>query len=78
MRELLGKIRTDCVSKLVLDKKNSKKSWQYGYDEEYDIVIISKDGTLGDVYEINGLRIGLPKEPKRKTDFINGDVKNNL
>ncbi len=42
----------------------SSKNWIYGYDEKYDIVIISKDGTLGDVYEINGLKIGLPVLPK--------------
>lgn len=43
--------------------KHSKK-WEYGYDEKYDMVVISKDGTLGDVYEINGLKVGLPKVPK--------------
>jgi hypothetical protein len=40
------------------------KEWKYGYDEKYDIVVISKDGTLGDVYEINGLKVGLPRVPK--------------
>lgn len=44
---------------------SSTKKWEYGYNEKYDMVIISKDGTLGDVYEINGLRIGLPKVPKQ-------------
>lgn len=38
--------------------------WEYGYDEKYDMVVISKDGTLGEVYEINGLKIGLPSLPK--------------
>lgn len=46
-------------------KVKSSKSWKYGYDEKYDIVIISKDGTLGEVYEINGLKVGLPKAPKK-------------
>jgi hypothetical protein len=41
------------------------KEWKYGYDEKYDVVIISKDGTLGDIYEINGLKVGLPKVPKQ-------------
>jgi len=41
------------------------KKWEYGYDEKYDIVVISKDGTLGDVYDINGLKVGLPKVPKQ-------------
>ena len=42
------------------------KTWEYGYNEKYDVVIISKDGTLGDIYEINGLKIGLPNLPKDK------------
>lgn len=52
----------------VIEKRNSKKSWEYGYDEEYDIVVVSKDGTLGDVYEIQGLKVGLPKAPD-KVDY---------
>jgi len=42
-----------------------KKNWEYGYDEKYDVVVISKDGTLGDIYNISGLRIGLPDVPKK-------------
>ena len=42
------------------------KTWEYGYNEKYDVVIISKDGTLGDIYEINGLKVGLPNLPKDK------------
>jgi hypothetical protein len=40
------------------------KSWDYGYNEKYDMVVISKDGSLGDIYEINGLKVGLPNLPK--------------
>ncbi len=46
-------------------KKNKAKNWEYGYNEKYDIVVISKDGTLGDIYEIQGLKIGLPKAPSK-------------
>ena len=46
-------------------KKNKAKNWEYGYNEKYDIVIISKDGTLGDIYEVQGLKIGLPKTPSK-------------
>ncbi len=42
----------------------SKKKWKYGYDEQHDIIVISKDGTLGQVYEISGIKIGLPEVPK--------------
>jgi hypothetical protein len=51
------------IDKNVVKNRNNKKSWVYGYDEKYNIVIISKDGTLGDVYNINGLYIGLPAVP---------------
>jgi len=55
----LSEVITDAVPASV---KNSK-TWKYGYDAKYDIVVISKDGTLGDVIEIQNLRIGLPKAP---------------
>lgn len=47
--------------------KNKKKSWEYGYDHEIDVVIISKDGTLGKIFLVNDIKIGLPQEPKKKT-----------
>jgi hypothetical protein len=55
----------DIVPKKILDKKNDKKQWEYGWDPEYDIVIISKDGTLGEIYEIENLKVGLPKVPDK-------------
>ena len=42
-----------------------KKNWETGYDKELDCVIISKDKTLGEIYEVQGLRIGLPSAPER-------------
>jgi len=62
-REGLNKVLQDVVPKTAMAKKNKAKNWEYGYNEKYDIVVISKDGTLGDIYEIQGLRIGLPKTP---------------
>jgi hypothetical protein len=47
----------------VLANKNNKKSWQYGYDEKYDMIVISKNGTIGEIYNVNGLFIALPKTP---------------
>lgn len=46
-----------------LSIKNKKASWEYGYDEKYDMVVISKNGTVGDVYNVNGLYIALPATP---------------
>ena len=54
----------DYIPKSVLSNKNKAKSWVYGYDSKYDLIIISKDGTLGDVIEIQKLKIGLPATPK--------------
>lgn len=61
-----GTFHDDIVPKSVLNKKNAAKSWEYGYNKEYDIVIISKDGTLGQVYELDNLKIGLPRQPRPK------------
>ena len=49
----------------VLSLRNKAKSFLYGYDEKYDVVVISKDGTLGDIIRINGINIGLPKTPEK-------------
>ena len=54
----------DYIPKSVLSNKNKAKSWAYGYDQTYDLVVISKDGTLGEVVEIQNLKIGLPLAPK--------------
>ena len=53
-------VRKDYVQKHIVTNRNKAKSWVYGYDEKYDMVIISKDGTIGEFYEINGLIIALP------------------
>jgi len=53
-------IRKDYVSNPIILSKNKGKSWKYGYDEKYDMVVISKDGTIGQIIEINGLVIALP------------------
>tara|TARA_R100000654_G_scaffold1684_1_gene6156 strand:+ start:13255 stop:15501 length:2247 start_codon:yes stop_codon:yes gene_type:complete len=52
------------IPKSVLSNKNRAKTWLYGYNEKYDIVVISRNGTLGKVIDVNGLKIGLPACPK--------------
>ena len=52
------------VKKTTISRLNKGKKWKYGYDKEHDIVVISKTGKIGKIYEIQGLRIGLPLEPK--------------
>ena len=60
------------IPKNVLSTKNRAKTWLYGYNEKYDVIIISKDGTLGEVYEVSNIKIGLPKAPVK---FINDKEK---
>jgi hypothetical protein len=55
---------TDHIHKTAFITKNAKKSWTYGYHPEYDIVVISRDGTIGEIYDINGIKIAIPSEPK--------------
>ena len=53
------------VKKTTISRLNKGKKWKYGYDKEHDIVVISKTGKIGQILEIENLRIGLPLEPVR-------------
>lgn len=55
--------KIQCVEEDIRLAKNKVKSWKYGYNEQIDTVIISQNGTLGDCFVVNGLRIGLPEMP---------------
>ena len=48
----------------IIKKNNRYKKWEYGYNKEHDVIIISKDGTIGDIIQIQNLVIALPKVPK--------------
>jgi len=48
----------------VYTNKNRNRSWLYGYNEKYDVVVISKTGEIGEIIEISGLKIAIPKPPK--------------
>jgi hypothetical protein len=52
----------DYIKPKILKRLNRYKKWQYGYNEEHDVVVISKTGQIGEVYEIQGVKIALPKE----------------
>lgn len=54
----------DRIPQKDLDRLNKKKDWKYGYNPEFDVVVISKDGTVGEVYDIQNLKIALPLAPK--------------
>ena len=48
------------IKPTVIKKNNRLKKWHYGYNKEYDVVVISKTGMIDEIYEVQGLRIALP------------------
>ena len=47
-----------------IKRLNKSKKWEYGYNKENDIVVIGKSGQIGEILEIQGFQIALPKQPK--------------
>jgi len=60
-KQTLYKILEDHIKPHTIAKMNKAKKWEYGYNEDYDIVVISKTGEIGEIYEIQNLKIALPK-----------------
>jgi len=60
--QTLYKVLKDHVKPKVLNRMNRYKKWEYGYNNEHDIVVISKTGEIGQIYEIQNLKIALPKK----------------
>ena len=58
--QTLYKILPDYVKQSVIKQQNRYNRWKYGYNKEYDLIIISKTGKIGEIYEIQNLRIALP------------------
>lgn len=69
--------KVDVVDMQVRKLRNKQKSWKYGYNEQIDTVIISKDGTLGEVYNVCGLNIGLPEMPGKEFILNNNKTSQN-
>ena len=44
-----------------IKRLNKSKKWEYGYNKEHDIIVISKTGQIGEIYDIQNLRVALPK-----------------
>ena len=55
--KVIQPIKLNTISRL-----NKSKKWVYGYNKEHDVVVISKTGKIGDIYEIQNLKIALPKQ----------------
>ena len=53
------------VKKTTISRLNKGKKWKYGYDKEHDIIVLSHNGQIGEIIEIQNLAIALPKTPKQ-------------
>ena len=53
------------IKQTTLSRLNKSKKWKYGYNKEHDVVVISKTGQIGDIYNIQNLNIALPKAPSK-------------
>jgi|TARA_R110000787_G_scaffold70588_3_gene156860 hypothetical protein len=62
--QTLYKILDDHIKPKIIKQLNRYKKWEYGYNVEHDVVVISKTGKIGEIYEIQGLKIALPKSEK--------------
>ena len=60
-KQSLYKILDNHIKPKIINRMNRYKKWQYGYNKEHDIVVISKTGEIGEIYEIQNLKIALPK-----------------
>ncbi len=49
------------IKKTTISRLNKGKKWKYGYNKEQDLVVISRTGQIGDIYEIQNFKIALPK-----------------
>ena len=52
------------IKKTTLSRMNKGKKWKYGYNKDHDIIILSNNGQIGEIIEIQNLVIALPKVPK--------------
>lgn len=62
--QTLYKIDDDHIKPKIIKQMNRYKKWEYGYNAEHDIVVISKTGEIGEIYDIQNLKIALPKAAK--------------
>jgi len=60
--QVLYKIVDDHIKPKIINRMNRYSKWKYGYNKEHDIIVISRTGKIGEIYEIQNLRIALPKK----------------
>ena len=47
-----------------ISRMNKGKKWKYGYNKEQDLIVLSRNGQIGEIIQIQNLVIALPKQPK--------------
>jgi len=52
------------IKKTTITRMNRGKKWKHGYNKEHDLIVLSHDGIIGEIIEIQNLIIALPKPPK--------------
>jgi len=52
------------IKKTTISRMNKGKKWKYGYNKEQDLIVLSHNGQIGEIIEIQNLVIALPKVPK--------------
>ena len=67
----MGSFLEDHIPSRVLKKRNEDKSWEYGYNKEYDVIVVSKDGTISQPYELQDIKICSPAVPEDETTIEN-------
>jgi hypothetical protein len=58
--QTLYKILPNHIKQSVIKQQNRYNRWKYGYNKEHDVIVISKTGKIGEIYEIQNLKIALP------------------
>jgi hypothetical protein len=53
------------IKQTTISRLNKSKKWKYGYNKEHDVVVISKTGQIGEIYNIQNLKVALPKAPNK-------------
>jgi len=63
-KQVLYKVLDNHIKPKIINRLNRYSKWEYGYNKEHDVIVISKTGKIGEIYEIQNLKIALPKEEK--------------
>ena len=74
--QTLYKILPNHIKPSVIKQQNRYNRWKYGYNKEHDVIVISKTGKIGEIYEIQNLKIALPlidnsfkRNPKKEEQY---------